>query len=246
MAIIKKGLLSGRVGNVVYKVVNGRSVVSSYPRRKKGEFEPKEQHGRFALATKISSRIYKQLKDFNLNLVSSDLYNNLVKFFINEHAKLSVSEPRSDWEQIGVSEDLPTTKGALPRHIFRGTPLMKFEDGHFVVYIPRFESGHFLSNGYRMPRGIVALQSAITIIHYNFESESAQVVYNWQSDRYTIGGEYPLLELIPDVDGKGELFEGGLLLAALNIRTYGGTDSVAYINHKGFNPSMVMGVWTKS
>lgn len=248
MAIIKNGFIRGRVGNVVYKVVDGKSVVTSLPRRNKENFEPQEQHGKFALAIKISSRFYRQLKEFNLNLVSSDLYNKLTSFFVTRHSSFMIDEQTFEWKKIGESSDLPMTKKIRPRHMLGSDPTMTIEDGTCSIFIPHFELRFFSSNHYRMPQGVVSMQNAVAIFHYDFESESAVPIYHWESERYNLGlydRSSSFVLTPPLVDNAGKLLEDGLLLAVFNIRTYAHHESMAYLNNKNFNPSVIMGVWAR-
>lgn len=247
MAIIKNGKLSGRVGNLVYKTVNGKTVVASYPRRKRRNFEETEQNDKFRIGVRISSRVYRELKDFYLNLVTPNLYNQLTSFFVTKQSGILPEEPIEEWTSIADSRDIQITKTIRPAHILSSNPRMGF-DGQWRIQIPSFHLNYFSSNSYRMPRGITALQNALAIIHYDLELESAQVIYRWESERYLVGkyDQDSTVHLEPElVDLDGNPIEGGLLLAAFSIRAFAGSNSFAYMNNKDFNPGVIMGAWAK-
>lgn len=249
MAIINsKGEIRGKVGNVVYKVVNGKMVISSLPRRKKGKFKPEARHERFKFATRMSSRVYRELKDFFLNLPPGDLSTKLTSLFIHAYDDLSSSDLAAGWRQIEHEKYVWFPKRVHPAAILYGKPRMEIEGEQALVKIPSLTyMGSLKSRHYRVPRNLASLENAVTLVHYDFDTESAQVIYTWESDRHPYrGGEDNRMDLKPDlVDVEGNPIENGLLIAAYNMRTFATDTSSAYLNSKDFNPLSVLGVWVK-
>lgn len=249
MAIINsKGEIRGKVGNVVYKVVNGKTVIASLPRRKKGGFKPEARHERFKLATKMSSRVYRELKQFFLNLPPSDLSNKLTSLFIHSHEELFPNDPAAGWTKIPHEEYVRFPKRVHPYHILFGTPSMEIEGEQAIVNIPSFTYlGWPKKRHYRMPYDVESLENAVILIRYDFDTESTQVIFKWESERNGYRrGEDNRTHLHSDIiDIGGNAIENGLLIAAFNMRAFASDTSTAYLNSKKFNPLSILGVWVK-
>jgi len=123
---------------------------------------------------------------------------------------------------------------------------MKIEDEQFTVRIPPFSNLGLLRHRF-IPGDIEWFENAVTFIHYDFKTESAEVIYKWESERYRMYDvdrrETFLNPSIEYIDGRP--IEDGLLIAAFNLRTFAAKTSTAYLNNKDFNPLTILGVWVK-
>jgi len=67
MAVIKKGKIHGKIGKYVYRVVNGKEIVQSYPQQIRIAGNTVVENKRFAESSRMNARLYRLIKDFALS-----------------------------------------------------------------------------------------------------------------------------------------------------------------------------------
>ena len=83
------------------------------------------------------------------------------------------------------------------------------------------------------------------LLHYDFDSQSAEVVHYFESERFRIskGFEEQNFDIPLLIDNAP--IERGMLLFAFGLRLFASLQSFGYLNNKVFNPCMILGVWYK-
>lgn len=247
MAIYVDGRLTGKVGNLVYRTVNGKSVVQAYPRPPKGGYKLTERNREFGVATRAASRLYRQLKDFALNLTMRELYSSLNGLFMREYKHLQPAGDTVDWSLVPGSLDLRVGKRGWLEDLMDDEVVMRLEDGVCRVSVPPMKLRGRRFSKYRIWKETVEVELAFTLLHYDFETESATVVERWISGRYSKVDWPGEVVLNYDLrDGKGEPIEDGLLLGCVGLRLFASETSDAYLNTQDFNPFSVVGIWAKT
>lgn len=247
MAIFEDGKLRGKLGNLVYRTVNGRTVVQSYPRKPKGGYQLTERNTDFGVASKAASRLYGQLKDFALNLTMRSLHNSLNSLLIREFKHLQPAEAVDAWSLVPGSEDVLVGRRAWLDDMMDMEVLMDLEDGKCGVWIPPLELEGSRFTKFRIWGRVRELELAATLLHYDFGTNSASVVARWNSGRFVksnapgeVGLNWDLL------DGDGVLIDNGLLLGCVGLRMFASETSESYLNTEAFNPFSVVGIWAKA
>lgn len=244
MAIYEDGKLKGKLGNVVYRTVNGKMVVQSYPRKPKGGYKLTDRHDEFAIATKAASRLYRQLKDFALNLTMRNLHNSLIGLFIREYKHLRPGQQPEGWALVPGSLDVRVGSRAWLDDLLEDEIVMRVEGGKCGLQIPplKLHGGRFAK--YRIWNEVREMELAFTLLHYDFETDSASVVERWSSGRFPKNDAPGRVVLDCDlVDVNGDLISDGLLLGCVGLRLYASEMSDSYLNTEGFNPFSVVGLW---
>src|SRR5690606_25128086 len=84
-----------------------------------------------------------------------------------------------------------------------------------------------------------------TLIHYDFENESADVIHVYDSERFAIASGFPAREFEIPLSGNEVPVTEGLLLLGFGLRFFASLQSFGYLNSKAFNPCGVLGAWYK-
>src|SRR5690606_67426 len=198
MAIIKNGKIHGKIGNYIYRVLNGVEIIQSYPRRIKVSDNTKVENLWFSLCAGMSSQIYQIVKDFALNIVHSRLYNNLTGIF---RITLFASDSNDrlanclDWtllpstEAISISGKhsderiLPTV--CVTNEEVRVSISESSKPAYAVRYLPAAEY----------------MELRCLLVHYDCDSKLARSVFEHSWDRELIGSITSARELEIDLAG---------------------------------------------
>lgn len=247
MAIYEDGKLKGKLGNVVYRTVNGKSVVQAVPRPPKGGYKLTERNKVFGVATRAASRLYRHLKDFALNLTMRELYASLNSLFLREYEYLQPVDGDGDWSLVPDSLDLRVGKRAWLEDLMDDEVVMRVENGRCRVMMPPVKLQGRRFSRQRIWKETEEMELAFTLLHYDFETGSASVVDRWVSGRFRKSSLHGRVELhYPLADASGNPIENGLLLGCVGLRLYAAEMSDAYLNTAGFNPFSVVGIWAKA
>ncbi len=251
MAIIKNGKIHGKVGNFVYRVVDGQEIIQAYPRKTKPKGGTLVENKSFKKAAKLSSGIYQLVKDFALNEITGHLYNEMMKFFkTNFFSKRAITDdPKFDqWNKVNGFERLAINSNVKVDDILIRNPKLDINGNICSISFPKFDSFPRLSR-FGGSRNIIKDASYIsfgfTLIHYDFSSGLTEVVSNFESERFILpeGFDEQHIE-IPLVVNEIPI-EKGLLVFAFGLRFFTSQQSFGYLNTKRFNPSTILGVWYK-
>lgn len=243
MAIIKNGKIHGKVGNYIYRVMNGVEIIQSYPRKIKISENTKAENARFSLCSVLSSRVYRVVKDFALNVVDNRLYSRLTSIFrINLFSADSVMESGeyTDWKLIPSTENIKIHTKQSDVDIF---PSVSVVDGRVFISVKEFG---IPPSALRCLPNAEYMELTFSLIHYDFDSELAQPVYQYSWNREVIGSMVSSKELEVDLSGLEIPGMNGLLLPCFGIRFYAYRESSSYLNSGAFNPFSVLGIWYKS
>lgn len=265
MAIISKGKLRGKVGNVIYRVVDGKTVVQSYPRPPKDGYPLTEQNARFAAATKMGSRLYKQLKDFGCHVVEARLFGNLTRFLMTHYEEMvpvgTASAGESDfgsaalpsgWRLIQGDRRLVMGRKALMTDFLTDVPKMRVSDGGFSLQIPGFPAYRDRLDRLQDAHGAVhpmvhraaEVELLFMLLHYDLEMGVVQIVDRWSSGRLPRGEAYDSRTLQRDLLGSdGDLLDSGVLLGCFGVRLFASSLSTTHMNNEKYNPAEILGVW---
>jgi len=244
MAIIKNGKIHGKVGNYVYRVLNGQEIIQAYPTSVKprgGTLLENESFGRIA---QQSSRIYRLVKDFALNGISGQLYAEMVRFFKRNFASENeiINDSRFDsWREVPGSDRLVINSNIQPGSILSANPTVTINEDICKVQFSHFD----FSRGRKTIRTASYIAYGFTLIHYDFSSGMAQTVSDFESQRFSIskGFEEQYFEIQLKVNNIP--IEKGLLLFAFGLRFFASSQSFGYMNTKEFNPNAILGIWYK-
>lgn len=243
MAIIKNGKIHGKIGNYIYRVLNGVEIIQSYPRRIKVSDNTKAENLRFSLCAGMSSQIYQIVKDFALNIVHKRLYNDLTSIFrINLFASDSIGRLANyqDWKPIPGTDVISiATKHSDERVL----PRISIDDEKVRISLNDFTMPAY---ALRYLPAAEYIELRFLLIHYDFNSKLARPVYEYSWDREIIGTVILARELTIDLAGLAQPLSHGLLLPCFGIRFFAYRESSSYLNSAAFNPFWILGVWYKS
>lgn len=245
MAIIKNGKIHGKVGNYVYRVVNGQEIIQSYPGSIKptgGTIIENESFGKIA---QLSSKIYRLVKDFALNGITGMLYTDMIKFFKRNLSSENeiINDPRFDtWKEIPGFDHLVINSNIQPGSILLKNPVVSINDDICTVQFPKFDIN-------QRPRKTIRTASYIAygfvLIHYDFSSGMAQKIANFESERFSISEGFEEQSFEIHLEANNVPIENGILLFAFGLRFFASEQSFGYMNKKEFNPNAISGIWYK-
>ena len=246
MAVLKNGKLIGKVGNVVYREVNGKLIVQSRPRPRKGGFKLTSRNSNFAAASKAASRLYAQMKDFALNQTTRDLYSSLVRLFMERPEALQADNKDEDWSLIPDSHLLPVEKRSNWHLLMEDELVSEIADGKCYLEIPALATNKKPGPAHRAWKEAREFEVTNALIYYDVESESATVVERWLSGRFPkSAGSDPIVFEYELKDFKEFPISSGLLLLSAGIKFYASSSSDSYLNCEEFNPFVIAGIWKK-
>lgn len=243
MAIIKKGKIHGKIGNYIYRVVNGQEIIQSCQRSTKTRGGTLIESENFGKVSQQSSRIYQLVKDFALNEVGRNLYYDMVRFFKkNFYSKIEIINDPSynDWREVSGFEDMViNSKAQLDDILFDKPKVGLIED----MCIVRLDEFNFSQGSKNIIKTASYIAFGFRLIHYDFNSGLADVVSDFNSERFSIskGFEEQYFEIPLTINEA--LIERGVLLFAFGLRLFASSQSFGYLNNKEFNPSEILGVW---
>jgi len=245
MAIIKNGKIHGKIGNYVYRVLNGQEIIQAYPTSVKPRGGTLLENESFGKVSQQSSRIYRLVKDFALNGITGQLYADMVRFFKRNFSSENeiINDPRFDsWREVPGFERLVINSNLQPSSILSNNPTVTINEDACIVQFPGFDPSRGSRNTIRTASYIAY---GFTLIHYDFSSEMAQIVSDFESERFRIskGFEEQYFEIPLAVNNIP--IENGLLLFAFGLRFFASSQSFGYMNTKEFNPNAILGVWYK-
>ena len=245
MAIIKNGKIHGRIGNYVYRVVNGMEIIQSYPRRTKQAGKATLGNKRFGLSSKMSSKIYSIAKEFALHSIDGTFYGELMAFIkSNFYSDQSIVEEEDyrTWKGVPFDRFWSINKGPTIQQILKYPPQTHMIEGIIRVQFPRIEWRNS-SNKYIQRANYFSY--SVILIHYDFETGQARNVFEFNSERRLKNKEYEQEDYEIRLEDLNYPIENGLLMICYGLRFFEMKDSYGYINSKKFNPCGVLGVWYK-
>lgn len=246
MAVLKNGKLVGRVGSLVYREVNGRTIVQSRPRPPKGGFKLTSRNSNFAIASKAASALYQELKDFALNLPTRELYTAMISLLMENPTALSSENGKGDWSLVSGSHSLPIEKRPNLSALLKDELVSEIADGKCRLMIPSVKWQDKKGVAHRLWRDVSEFELTYTVLHYDFETTSASVVEQWTSDRLPKAKVSEPLDLDCElIDWEGEPLSGGLIVVAAGVKLYASASSSAYLNRQDLNPFAISGMWKK-
>jgi hypothetical protein len=245
MAIIKNGKIHGKLGNYVYRVVNGKEIIQSYPRFTKQRGGSILENESFGKISQQSSKIYRLVKDFALNGINTQLYNEMVRFFKRNFSSDHeiIHDPLFDnWRDIPSFDRLVINSNIQPGSILLKNPIVTINEESCFVQFPKFE----LYRGLRKKLNSAShIAFGFRLIHYDFSSGMAQIVFELESERFSISKGFEEQYFTIPLSVNNVPIEKGLLIFAYGLRFFASSQSFGYINTKEFNPSVVSGIWYK-
>lgn len=245
MAIIKNGKIHGRIGNYVYRVLNGQEIIQSYPRTVKPRKGTIVESKRFGKASTQSSKVFRLLKFFSLSLQEGSLYCSMVSFFRgNFFSKTEINKDPAydDWNVVPGFERMVINSKVQISDILLENPKVTIAGDNSTISIAEFKADPSKKS---LMSDMSYLGFAFALIHYDFDDEYAEVIHYFESERFNIskGFEEQNFE-IPLLAGKTPI-ENGMLLLAFGLRLYVTPEGYGYLNNKSFNPCAILGVWYK-
>src|SRR5690606_6541586 len=81
MAEFKNGKINGKIGPLVYRYLNDKTIIQAAPRRIKPRGGTIVENEKFGEASHFTSAVYESLKEFGLNRCYSYLFGRLVSYF---------------------------------------------------------------------------------------------------------------------------------------------------------------------
>ena len=248
MAVLKNGKLVGRVGNLVYRNVKGRTVVQSRPRPPKGGFKLTSRNSDFRVASKAASALYRELKDFALNLTTRQLYNSIVRLLMENREVIQPEGADNEWSLVPDGHLLPVERRPNLLSLLDGNLVAELADGTYRIQIPALERQHQQITSFVHPvwKDTAGFERTYILIHYDFETMSTSIVDQWTSrrDQKTAKGKSVLIER-GLADFKDFPISTGLLLLSVGLKLYASSSSSTYLNRPEYNPFVVAGIWRK-
>jgi len=245
MAIIKKGKIHGKIGNYVYRVLNGQEIIQSYPRSIKPRGGTLLENESFGKVSQQSSRIYQLVKDFALNGINEQLYHDMVKFFKkNFYSKTGVANNSNfdDWEEVSGFDRLVINSRVQIEDILINIPQVSLSGNILNVQLYEFKRSH-VSRKTIKDASYIAF--GFRLIYYDFSSGMAEVVSDFDSERFIISKGFEDQKYEIPLVINGILIENGLLVFVFGLRLFASLQSFGYLNNKEFNPCIILGVWYK-
>src|SRR5690554_3531124 len=143
MAIIKNGKIHGRIGNYVYRVVNGQEIIQSYPRTVKPRGGTVLESKKFGKAAYQSARIFGFLKDFALNNQDGSFYCSMVSFFKKSfYSKHEIADNPvfDDWETVPGFESMVVNSKTQVSDILLEKPQVSITGESCTLDISEFDA----------------------------------------------------------------------------------------------------------
>jgi len=246
MAVIKKGKIHGRIGKYVYRVVNGKEIIQSYPNQRTVSKNTKAMNKRFAEISRMNAKIYRLIKDFALTKIDSTFYYQLMAFikanFYDADA-IGMNGHFADWQLIPGSEKIPVNQQLKVEEVLSGVPAITIWDGLCIVHVPQYEFKR--KRNYFMQEADY-LEYSISLVHYDFDLKLATAMHDYNSGRFPKTDDFPERVLEIPLTLPGRKIERGLIIACVAIRFFASKASYGYLNTKECNPVCMIGAVYKN
>src|SRR5690606_37031136 len=191
MAVIKKGKIHGMIGKYVYRVVNVIEVVRSAPKTVTPSGNTLVENKRFGDAAKLSTKVYRLIKDFAL-AKAHRTFNNQWMQFINRHFfgphKITDRKEFADWTPLPLSAVMPVNEWVKVEDILQGLSDMVIDQNLVYISIPAYE---FKRKRNYMIQEADYMEYSISLIHYDFKLEQATAFAQYDSGRFLKTGSFP-------------------------------------------------------
>ena len=245
MAIIKNGKIHGKIGNYIYRVLDGVEIIQSYPRRTKQAGKPTMGNKRFGESSKTASKVYRIVKEFALNTIDGKFYGVLIALlrsnFYSDHS-LAEDEKYDDWNLVPFDRFWSINKGPRLQQVLRLSPEANMSKNGCIVDLPKIEISSSFDKFIRRANYI---SYSIILIHYDFENDTAGIAFEYHSERMLMSRVPDAEELVITLDNLNPPAVKGLLMLCYGLRFFAMQNSYGYTNSKNFNPCGVLGVWYK-
>src|SRR5690606_29437264 len=103
----------------------------------------------------------------------------------------------------------------------------------------------FSKSSRKTVKGASRVAYGFTLIHYDFSSGMAQIVYEFESERFRVSKGFEEKDFEIPLAVNGVPIEKGLLIFAFGLRFFASLQSYGYLNNKEFNPGGIVGVWCR-
>jgi|GEM_PF-2021711 len=244
MAVEIKGKLRGRIGNVVYRVVNGKQFAQSLPSRKRKKRKATMHNRHFAKASTFGSCVYGPIKRFGLNAVDYSFYHKLVsigkKQIFNEHALLE-HEKYHDWNLIPDTDYLEINPKSDVNRYFGVLPNLIVDNNEIVVQVEAIKFGNYKKLALKDANNF---QICISLVHYTFDEVYAGT-YLYKSDVFTTFKGSDGIEFRIDLDTLEPPVKNMLIIVCYGLFFSPTNEIPHYLNTKDFNPIGVLGMYYK-
>lgn len=234
MAIVDKhGMVRGLVGNIVYRVVNGKGVIQTRPKPRKSSGGTLVENEQFADSSKLSVSLYPLLKDFGWNRCYSYLYGKLVTYvkrFLH-----------GDLADAHEGEYLAMDKNNGIRQLFKRLPSAIKNDNTIDIHVPAlvpFKADHRMAYAEFLSYEVVLLGAFIE----DMSVDSLEVLDSLETEIFRSSGGHSEQRIkldLEQLDGS----EINLLIVALRTKLLEDKASSAFSNSKEANPVGILGLW---
>jgi len=242
MAIIKDGKIKGKIGNYIYRVVDGQEIVQAYAAKPKQSANTKLASAQFIRAAKTGSKVYRQAKSFALDFARPKVYRDIVSNLRGSaYAEIGdKTDLQSDWAIVPNSNPMPINKDALLEDYFKINPEVIFSETAFTVHIPKLMD---ITKG-RQPKGSNYLELFVSIYHTHrdmtyelsrHQSERIPIVEGFEEQNVTLP-----LEWMENID------KNGIVYVCFGLSFFEQANSRTQINESRYNPSAILGMWHKN
>jgi len=246
MAVIKKGKIHGKIGKYIYRVINGKEIIQSFPHQRKVSENTKATNRIFADISKMNGKIYRLIKDFALTKVDSKFYYELMAFvkanFYDSDA-IGINAYSADWQAIPGSQKIRVNHYLKVEEVLSGVPAMDIRDGLCIVHVPQYEFKR--KRNYFMQEADY-LEYSISLVHYDFDLKLATAMHDYNSGRFPKTDDFPGRILEIPLTLSGRKIERGLIIACVAIRFFASKASYGYLNTKECNPVCMIGAVYKN
>lgn len=182
-----QGLIRGKMGDVVFKVVNGKQVVYPIPEKVKQSMLSKKSAKMFGVCSSQTSILMGKLRPWLMNKVDSGQVNRFrgaCLRILRNNEKRGVVSPdldtadMSDLKGFEFNIDSPFLKYFRPE-----ISVFENQDNDLTVKI----SGYVPAQELEFSKLCENVDVHISVVHHNFSSNETIHVFNenWEVDKYT-------------------------------------------------------------
>jgi len=244
MAIIKNGKIRGKIGKYVYRIVEDKEIIQSFPEKFELSENSKIESQRFGKSIKLAASIYQSVKDFALNCVKVEFYRELVRICrgLQTLGFLDLEEDEKPcWKFVPGTSALDINKVVLLNAIMGAYPTASFKESQCTVKIPGFNKETVKG---KLPKEAGFIEFTASVLH-NHSSLGSYFVHNYSSGLLSVHDIIPEQEISLPVEWSRDDLNEGIVLICFGLRFYANLSSRRDLNNMNFNPTAILGMWHK-
>src|SRR5690606_1492012 len=242
MAVIKKGKIGGKIGDYVYRTLDGQDIIQTYTRHPKQSEHSKQACKKFTSASKTASKIYQQTKTFSLDFARVQTYREIVSLLrASLYSDVKNNHKRDDgWALVRRTDPLALNKEAYLEDYLPQPLEVSFSETACTVGIPGFQ----VRGNRKAPKSANYVEFFLSAFHTHLDM--TYELSKYESGRLSIMEGFQEQNVTLPLEWKENIDRNGIVYVCFGLSFFAQANSRTQINESRYNPSAMLGMWYKN